>query len=206
MLDKYIYKCIIFICSCTISCSQPSNCVWRQQDNSWWMAFIWRGLWKCRAWGSAPTVEEFEGDVNSYSNITAIDTITHGYFQAPTPVQIKKEALDSEEPDVIRIEGKRKWSCPQCGFVKGSKNGCNAHIRVTHSKKALFWGNSYPQSLYFKDPSLKFVAWTFDQLFTGPRFKVQGLSAGHEVWWASNKLKLVILYSPVSCSKSYERW
>ena len=25
--DKYIYKCMIFICSCTISCSWPSNCV-----------------------------------------------------------------------------------------------------------------------------------------------------------------------------------
>ena len=45
------------------------------------MAFIWGGLWKCRAWESAPTAEEFEGDVNSNSNITAIDTITHGYFQ-----------------------------------------------------------------------------------------------------------------------------
>ena len=55
----------------------------------------------------------------------------------PTPVKMKQEALDLEEPVVIRIEGKRKWSCPQCGFIKGSKNGCDAHIRETHSKKAL---------------------------------------------------------------------
>ena len=62
--------------------------------------------------------------------LTAMDTLTPnpGTSKAPTPsqsspspVKIKQEPLDPEERVVIRIEGKRKWSCPQ----------------ETHSKKAL---------------------------------------------------------------------
>ena len=70
------------------------------------------------------------------STLSPMDT-SKALTPSLSPVNIKQEALDPEEPVVIRIEGKRKWSCPQCGFVKGSKNGCDAHIRETHSKKAL---------------------------------------------------------------------
>ena len=56
---------------------------------------------------------------------------------SPSPVKLKSEPVDTEEPVVIRVEGKRMFSCPQCGFVMVNKNGCDAHIRATHCKKPL---------------------------------------------------------------------
>ena len=44
----------------------------------------------------------------------------------PSPSPVKKE--HSTEPLLIRVEGKIKYSCPQCDKVITSKNGCDAHI------------------------------------------------------------------------------
>ena len=35
------------------------------------------------------------------------------------------------------ISGHRNWACPQCNTVRGSSNGCDAHIRQAHTGKAL---------------------------------------------------------------------
>ena len=60
----------------------------------------------------------------------------------PSPVVIKQELqthqVQREDPVVIdlMVEGKRKWSCPQCHIIKGSKYGCHTHIREVHTGKA----------------------------------------------------------------------
>ena len=36
--------------------------------------------------------------------------------------------------------GVRKWACPQCSTVRGSKNGCDTHIRQAHIGKVLLCG------------------------------------------------------------------
>ena len=55
---------------------------------------------------------------------------------APSPSPVKREP-GNEDPIMIRVEGKIKYSCPQCDKVITSKNGCDAHIRQVHSGKAL---------------------------------------------------------------------
>ena len=56
----------------------------------------------------------------------------------PSPSLVKQEPqVQSEGPVVILVDGKRKWSCPQCEVIMGSKNGCDAHIRWLHTEKAL---------------------------------------------------------------------
>ena len=61
--------------------------------------------------------------------------------QTPTPPPTssikKEEEMRSEDPVVILIDGKRKWVCPKCEKVMGSRYGCDAHIKVTHTGKAL---------------------------------------------------------------------
>ena len=63
---------------------------------------------------------------------------------APTdvpPVQalvkkIKTENL-GDQPIVVMVGGSHSWACPQCNMVRGSKNGCDTHIRQVHTGKAL---------------------------------------------------------------------
>ena len=43
----------------------------------------------------------------------------------------------NEEPIIVMISGHRNWTCPQCNAVRGSRNGCDAHIRQAHTGKAL---------------------------------------------------------------------
>ena len=52
----------------------------------------------------------------------------------PSPVQ--KEEGKSEDPVMVMISGHRHGTCPQCNTVRGSKNGCDAHIRQAHTGKA----------------------------------------------------------------------
>ena len=52
---------------------------------------------------------------------------------------VKKEGASSE-PVVVVVGGVRKWACPQCSTVRGSKNGCNTHIRQAHTGKVLLCG------------------------------------------------------------------
>ena len=57
----------------------------------------------------------------------------------PSPIVIKEELQTdvlTDDPLVIMVEGKRKWSCPQCHIIKGSKNGCDTHTRQVHTRKA----------------------------------------------------------------------
>ena len=58
----------------------------------------------------------------------------------PTPSPVEKEGGTGteEDPVLIRVEGKIKYSCPQCSTIVTSKNGCDAHIRATHTGKALY--------------------------------------------------------------------
>ena len=44
----------------------------------------------------------------------------------PMQSLVKQEA--GEEPVVVMVGGFRKWACPQCNTVWGSKNGCDANI------------------------------------------------------------------------------
>ena len=54
-----------------------------------------------------------------------------------SPVKkIKTENLGDQPIDVM-VGGSRSWACPQCNTVRGSKNGCKAHIRQVHTGKAL---------------------------------------------------------------------
>ena len=43
----------------------------------------------------------------------------------------------NEEPVIVMILGHRNWACSQCNTVRGSRNGCDAHIRQAHTGKAL---------------------------------------------------------------------
>ena len=52
---------------------------------------------------------------------------------------VKKEGVSSE-PVVVVAGGVRKWACPQCSTVRGSKNGCDTHIRQAHTGKVLLCG------------------------------------------------------------------
>ena len=46
---------------------------------------------------------------------------------------VKKKGASSEP--VVVVVGVRKWACPQCSTVRGSKNGCDTHIRQAHTGK-----------------------------------------------------------------------
>ena len=46
-----------------------------------------------------------------------------------TPSPVKTEGgSKSEELVIVMILGHRRWACPQCNTVRGSRNGCDAHI------------------------------------------------------------------------------
>ena len=54
-----------------------------------------------------------------------------------SPVKkIKTENL-GDQLVVVMVGGSHSWACPQCNMVRGSKNGCDAHIRQVHTGKAL---------------------------------------------------------------------
>ena len=48
----------------------------------------------------------------------------------PTPSPAKKIKTENlgYQPVVVMVGGSRSWACPQCNMVRGSKNGCDAHI------------------------------------------------------------------------------
>ena len=56
-----------------------------------------------------------------------------------TPSLAKKMKTKNvgDQPVVVMVGGTRSWACPQCNMVRGSKNGCDAHIRQVHTGKAL---------------------------------------------------------------------
>ena len=44
---------------------------------------------------------------------------------------------EGDEPVVVLVGGVRNWACPQCNTIRGSKNGCDAHIQQAHTGKVL---------------------------------------------------------------------
>ena len=68
---------------------------------------------------------------------TPIDLSQETPSPAPSPAKKVKTENVSEEPVMIIIGERRSWACPQCNTVRGSKNGCDAHIRQAHTRKAL---------------------------------------------------------------------
>ena len=58
---------------------------------------------------------------------------------SPSPAKKIKTEMTGEmdKPVVVPVGGSRSWACPQCNTVWGSKNGCDAHIRMAHTEKAL---------------------------------------------------------------------
>ena len=56
-----------------------------------------------------------------------------------TPSPMKKEADEPTGKDLVllRVDGKIKYSFPICEIVKNFKNSSDAHIRETHTGKAI---------------------------------------------------------------------
>ena len=71
---------------------------------------------------------------------TPVD-LTQDTSQLLSPSPAKKfkteEGKAQDEPVMIIISGNRTWACPQCNTVRSLKNGCDAHIRMAHTGKAL---------------------------------------------------------------------
>ena len=57
----------------------------------------------------------------------------------PTPSLVKKIETENvgDQPVIVMVGETCSWACPQCNTVRGSKNGCDAHIRQVHTGKAL---------------------------------------------------------------------
>ena len=64
-------------------------------------------------------------------------------MSTPTPSLAKRIKTENvgDHPVVVMVGGTRSWACPQCNTVRGSKNGCNTHIRQVHTGKALVCAN-----------------------------------------------------------------
>ena len=88
--------------------------------------------------GDLPVTAITEGNDNTTSNTTTTDECS-AIPNTPTPSLVKKEGGTGteEDPLLIRIKGKIKYSYPQCSTIVTSKNGCDAHIRATHTGKTL---------------------------------------------------------------------
>ena len=55
----------------------------------------------------------------------------------PPPASPVKKEVCNKDPVIVMVGGVRKWACPQCNTIQGSRNRCDAHIRQTHTGKAL---------------------------------------------------------------------
>ena len=61
-------------------------------------------------------------------------------MMTPTPLPVKKIKTENvlDQPVVVMVGGGScSWACPQCNMVRGSKNGCDAHIQQVYTGKAL---------------------------------------------------------------------
>ena len=109
------------------------------------MGSIQRGLYGGRARGSPQLLQALKRKVTPTLTPTLplmqmgmpMD-LGQAQTETPPPLRIKKEDdIKSEDPVIILLEGKRKWVCLKCNKVLGSQNGCDAHIRQTHTGNAL---------------------------------------------------------------------
>ena len=57
--------------------------------------------------------------------------------KTPSPLPHKKEEGKGEDLVLIRVNGEIHYMCPVCEVVRGSKNGCDAHIWEKNTGKAL---------------------------------------------------------------------
>ena len=62
--------------------------------------------------------------------------VPQGQSTMPRPSPVKEENRE-DQPVVVMVGGTHSLACPQCNMVRGSKNGCDAHIRQAHTGKAL---------------------------------------------------------------------
>ena len=63
--------------------------------------------------------------------------VTPGASGTSQPVALPVKRERGDEPVVVLVGGVRNWACPRCNTVRGSKNGCDAHIRQAHTGKVL---------------------------------------------------------------------
>ena len=70
-------------------------------------------------------------------DLTQDSDTTGAKSTSPSPAKKMKVEVSNETPVMIIMGGNRSWACPQCNTVRGSKNGCDAHIRQAHTGKAL---------------------------------------------------------------------
>ena len=63
-----------------------------------------------------------------------MDVTTPGTSGTQAASPVKEEG---DEPVVVLVGGVRNWACPRCNTIRGSKNGCDAHIRQAHTGKVL---------------------------------------------------------------------
>ena len=67
----------------------------------------------------------------------AMDVPPQASTPTPSPAKKMKTENVGDQPVVVMVGGTRSWACPKCNMVRGSKNGCDAHIRQVHTGKAL---------------------------------------------------------------------
>ena len=89
--------------------------------------------------GDLPALLRHLKGKTTLSSPTPIEISEDTQESAPSPSPAKKVKTEnvSEDPVMVMIGSTRSWACPQCSTVRGSKNGCDAHIRQTHTGKAL---------------------------------------------------------------------
>ena len=65
----------------------------------------------------------------------------------PTPMDVgpgtsvaSPVKTEGEDPVLVMVGGSRHWACPRCSTIRGSRNGCDAHIRQAHTGKVLVCG------------------------------------------------------------------
>ena len=77
------------------------------------------------------------GQQEQASQLMDVTPGASGTSQPSQPVASPVKREGGDEPVVVLVGGVRNWACPMCNTVRGSRNGCDAHIRQTHTGKVL---------------------------------------------------------------------
>ena len=105
------------------------------------MGNIQRGMYGSRARESTPTFKSPEGESHTNTDTHQQSNGNPYGFEPTTNCNTttlgnkKEDDIKSEDPVIILLKGKRKWVCPKCDKVLGSRNGCDAHIRQTKTQE-----------------------------------------------------------------------
>ena len=111
------------------SCCRPPN-------GGWWLGPVWRGNQGPGEGDLPQLLRHLRGVTTPMPPPQAMDVLQ---ASAPTQSLAKKMKTENarDQPVVVVVGGTHSWACLQCNMVRGSKNGCNAHIRQVHTGKAL---------------------------------------------------------------------